>query len=449
MDSTQPKLRVAIVGGGIGGLTLAVALHKLCGSRFQVDIYEAAHTLTEIGAGIGVWPRVWEVMEALDLASDLSKISNDAGKEGQPAEFRKSDYTVKGGSTSEGPASSSVKLAGIRPFHRAQFQAILAAHLPSNPSYTTHFRKRLASYEASSIDQTAIDLTFTDGSQVVCDLLIGCDGIKSVVRATLYRPLAHPADPAWSGSVAYRSLIPRDVLEKIDPEHPSLTKAVVACGHNKHIIAFPIAQATLINIVCFVSQPEQEGTKYDGAWVREASKQELLDAYAGWEPTMIELLNCAEKVTLWAINTIPPLPTYVGERVALIGDAAHAMTPHQGSGAGQAIEDGFVLASLLADPRTNRQTLPRVLQIYDAIRRPFSQDIMQRSRNSGRLYEFGLSPTESEGDVVGMTGHSAADDIARRSAALQRMLSWAVETSVMDDRDRALQALDRVTEELA
>ncbi|KAH9916545.1 uncharacterized protein B0H18DRAFT_65098 [Fomitopsis serialis] len=118
------------------------------------------------------------------------------------------------------------------------------------------------------------------------------------------------------------------------------------------------------------------------------------------------------------------------------------MTPHQASGAGQAIEDGFVLASLLADPRATRETLPHVLQAYDAIRRPFSQDIVQRSRTSGMLYDFLLSPSEAGGDAVGVVGDSAADDLARRSALAQRLMLWTNQTSIMSDRDRALQALD-------
>jgi len=443
--ANESKLRVAVIGGGIGGLTLAVSLHKLCGSRVQVDIYEAAQTLTEVGAGIGLWPRVWEIMEALGLSTDLAAISSgDSGDAGQSIEIRKSDYTVDGGSTSEVPTSTYSQLAGVRPFHRARFQAVLAAHFPSDPSYTAHFQKRLASYTVPPTESAPIELNFTDGSQAVCDLVVGCDGIKSVVRGVLYRTLAYPADsePVWSGTVAYRSLIPRDVLEKVNPEHPCLSQLILFCGQNKHMTAFPMAQGTLVNVVGLVSLPEREGTKYDGAWVREVPKQEMIDVYAGWEPIMTQLLNCAENVTLWAINTIPHLPTYVGERVALVGDAAHAMTPHQASGAGQAIEDSFVLASLLADPRTNLQTLPHVLQVYDAIRRPFSQDIVQRSRKSGMLYDFLLSPSEADGVAVDVAGDSAADNLARRSALAQQLMLWTNQTSVMDDRDRALQALD-------
>ncbi|KZT63552.1 hypothetical protein DAEQUDRAFT_680182, partial [Daedalea quercina L-15889] len=195
-----------------------------------------------------------------------------------------------------------------------------------------------------------------------------------------------------------------------------------------------------INVVAFVTNPEGEGTKYEGAWSREASKQEIVDEYADWESWVVQLFNASA----WVINVAPKLPTYVGERVALLGDAAHAMTPHQGSGAGQAIEDGYILASLLADPRATRETLPRVLQVYDSIRRPFSQSIVQRSRATGMLCDYILSPSElgNDVDLSAITGDSEADDLEKRNSAIQQLLLWASETTIMGDRDRALQALD-------
>lgn len=114
-----------------------------------------------------------------------------------------------------------------RGFHRADFQAVLASHLPPSPFFATHFSKRLSSYAAAEDDPQALTLTFVDGTTAICDLLVGCDGIKSVVRSTLYRTSSTPADPVWSGSVAYRSLIPQEVLKNRNPEHPSLTKGIM------------------------------------------------------------------------------------------------------------------------------------------------------------------------------------------------------------------------------
>ncbi|KZT63557.1 FAD/NAD(P)-binding domain-containing protein [Daedalea quercina L-15889] len=442
-NNSHYKLRVAIVGGGIGGLSFAVALRKLCGSHVKIDLYEAAHAFTEVGAGIGVWPRVWHTMEALDLARDLSAIIGDSGDAGEDVEFRQSDYTAKGGSESDVPSCQWTQVAGVRTFHRAEFQAVLSAHLPleADSTYSAHFRKRLSFYDVLQSHPEAIALNFADGTCATCDLLVGCDGIKSAVRGTLYQSQPTMAEPVWSGCVAYRSLIPREALAKVNPEHPCLFRLMLACGQNRHFVAFPVSHGKMVNVVAMVSTPEEEGIKFQGEWTRESSKEEVLEAYAGWEPLVRQVISCIDKTAVWAINVVPKLPTYVGERVALLGDAAHAMTPHQGSGAGQAIEDGFILASLLADHRTTRDTLPRVLQVYDSIRRPFSQDIERCSRECGWLYEYVLSPADV-GISVGPTGDSPADELARRSNAAQQLLLWASETSLMNDKDKALQALD-------
>ncbi|KZT63440.1 FAD/NAD(P)-binding domain-containing protein [Daedalea quercina L-15889] len=444
-------------GGGIGGLTLAVALRKLCGSRIKVDIYEAAQAFPETGAGIGAWPRVWQTMEALGLAADLSAISS-SGSNGEIGGY---SARRRPRGLPRGARLLSQLQVGLRTFHRAQIHSVLSAHLPLDPSCAAHFNKRFVSYATSPADPESIILTFADGTNATCDLLVGCDGIKSAVRGTLFRPQSNLTNPVWSGSVAYRSLVPRETLLNVNPEHQSLEHVVLVsytCPPSlapNHFISYPIAQGKLINVVAFVTQPDGEGTRYDGEWTREASKEELINAYAGWEPLVAQLLNCVEKVSLWAINTVPHLPSYVGERVALLGDAAHAMTPHQASGAGQAIEvptycsRHFILGSLLAHPHATRQTLPRVLQIYDNIRRPFSQDIIRRSRTCGMLYDYMLSPSVLA-DIVDLSGvarDSPADDLARRSSTTQHLLLWARDTSILDDRDKALRALDDALDE--
>ncbi|KZT01928.1 FAD/NAD(P)-binding domain-containing protein [Laetiporus sulphureus 93-53] len=443
------RFRIAIVGSGIGGLTFALSLHELC-QDIRVDIYESTASFTEIGAGIGLWPRPWEIMQALGLESDLLSISDTSGSLERWVQFiyRKSDQ-AEGVTFCEGR-----QRVRFKPLHRADFQAILSKRLPD--SWDVHFSKRLSSYDVTRTGE--ISLRFTDASTATCDLLVGCDGLKSAVRMGLYSTLSQQAQaagddvgaarlrsmstPMWTGSVAYRGLVPRTALEEVDPTHPALTDALMYFGKDKHLLTFPVSQGRVINVVAFFSQPELEGTAYDGPWVRQVTKDELLADFASWESQVRSLLGCLDKVSLWAIHSLPSLPTYVGNRVALLGDAAHAMTPHQGSGAGQAAEDAFVLANIIAHPAVTMETLPDALRVYDEIRRPFSQEIVERSRQTGLIYDLVSPALPHITEEASASGEIPSEILEEAGRMVVDLTSWLGSTSIMDDRDKALAMLN-------
>ncbi|KAH9929152.1 FAD/NAD(P)-binding domain-containing protein [Fomitopsis serialis] len=441
------KLRVAIIGAGIGGLTFAVALQKLC-KDVEVVIYEAASHLAEIGAGVGLWQRPWKVIEELGLADSLLPLVNGNPMDGwQSLEYRKCDQP-QGVSFCEG-----IPKAGFASLHRAKFQQFLFERV--SQYHTVIFSKRLTSY--TELQSKDILLNFRDGSSATCDLLVGCDGIKSTVRSVLYRSLAGEAsaggdeaeaaelrkhvEPVWSGTVAYRALIPMDALELVHPNHPATQRAMLCFGKNKHLVLYPLTRVNAINVVAFVSQPELEETIYEGPWVRSASREEVTSHYANWEPEVRSMLNCINEVSLWAISTVPSLPTYFSNGVCLLGDAAHAMTPHQGSGAGQAIEDGFILATLLTQPGVTRDTLPVALQVYDALRRPFSQNVVQLSRSSGMSYRLNCPGFEALTEEQSYTGTISPAQLDEVGKTVIELTSWNRDTSIMTDRDRALESL--------
>nr|VWO94797.1 Mannitol 1-phosphate dehydrogenase [Ganoderma boninense] len=109
-------------------------------------------------------------------------------------------------------------------------------------------------------------------------------------------------------------------------------------GKAKHVITYPISHGNYLNLVAFVTIPNAEGTIYPHKWVIDAKKEDAMSAYSGWEPEVAQMLSCAEKPTIWAIHVIEDLPYTVHGRVAIMGDAVHAMTTHFGAGGGQAIE---------------------------------------------------------------------------------------------------------------
>ncbi|KAI5118612.1 hypothetical protein M0805_008043 [Coniferiporia weirii] len=493
----RPRLRVAIVGGGIGGLALATFLSSHNAPDLEIDIYETAPSLTELGAGVGVWLRTWRILSSVsfadgseDLATGLARIApagRDMNDVVQKAfEFRKGDGGPEGRSfyTMMVPFS-------VLTLHRADYQQVLAQH--AIPPATPHFGKRLVGYGYTDENDitSEILLKFADGSTARADLLIGADGIRSATRGEMYRRLAQRGvlgdalkvaeiptstsgpnespvqepgldtvsdliDPVWSGTNVYRHLIPLAALEARFPGHRAGKGPVVYLGKNKHVIAFPIAHvAAMVNLVAFVSDPAKEGTRIEGAWVRPAPHVDLLSVFAGWEDEVRALLELVESPLLWAIHTLKPLPRFSDPdgRVALLGDAAHAMTPHQGAGGGQAIEDAHVLAALLADKRTTCATLPVALRAYDAVRIPEARAVVCSSRLNGMMYEFNhgwdegdLQAQDEVATLVDQDEYAPAGGSEDPGTEVVAELEAEPEPNVEEEEDAELRRLQRLAE---
>ncbi|KAH9910665.1 uncharacterized protein BXZ73DRAFT_108668 [Epithele typhae] len=502
----QPRFRLAIVGAGIAGLTLAIALGRFDdpASPIEIDIYESGPEITTVGAGISVWPRTWAIMRRLGLhdelmqeavkgrgetkknqheASTLHQAGGDDGDcEGtwRPAFVcRKSDWPR------EGFEFGRIMVPdGATTMHRANMVRVLVRHLPAH--CTVHTTKRLVSYNPPSRSSTATSgaytLHFADGTHASADVLVGADGIKSAVRSAMYTH-AHARDcdstpiaacarcarsrPKWTGTVAYRYLIPTERLRAVNPAHHALhVRAPMSySGKGKHIITFPISHGQYLNWIGFVTRPGKEGTEYPHKWVLDADQDHVVREFTGWEPEVDQMIACVEDPKLWAIHDIEDLPFSVSGRVALIGDAVHAMTTHLGAGGGQAIEDAYLLGTLLTDPRASPSRLLRVLEIYQAVRLPFARAVVQNARTVGLMYEFnspGLyaaDPAHGEPTAVGVRsgekdrGREAAADVdvdglKRRLGELDRaiceMWQWQWKEKVEEQWEEAGRMMDEL-----
>jgi salicylate hydroxylase len=274
-----------------------------------------------------------------------------------------------------------------------------------------HTSKRLIEYRVEP--SQAITLVFADGSTASADVLVGADGVHSPTRATMYQAFAgHEKfiEPIWCGTYAYRATVDLPKFKSLYPEHQALTQPKIWCGKSKHIVSHPFGN--IINLVCFYTVETGEGTPYDGPWVTDVAPEEVISSYNDWEPDLVQLLAQLEKPSRWAIHVVPPVPFSVSGRVALLGDAAHAMTPHQGVGGGQAIEDAHILGHLLGHPQASIDNIEEILLIYQQIRLPLAQKAAERSRSNGLVYEFShpdfplpdnpsLSELKVLGDVIG------------------------------------------------
>ncbi|KAF9239487.1 hypothetical protein BU15DRAFT_61991 [Melanogaster broomeanus] len=385
----KTTFRVSICGGGIGGLTLALVIGRY--GIIPVDVFEAGPQITTVGAGINFFGTTMDIMKELGLYEELFQVAIVSPENTGP-HFRKSDQH-------EGYYWFMKQLKrGFLSAHRKDVIDILLKHLPTSCNVQTS--KRLEFYDVSP-ETGRTTLHFSDGSTTVTDVLIGADGIRSATRKTMYGQLASLSqddesrkklmdciDPVWTGTLVYRNLVPTVKLLNEYPDVEAPTELTLYLGKKKHIVAYPISQGQLLNVVILCHDPDAFGTPFEGHWVVDVSEKEIVDQYQYWEPQARALVQCIERPSRWALHTLRPLPHYVHGKVGLLGDAAHAMEPHLGAGAGQAIEDAFILGRLLTHELTHAGNVADALKVYEAVRLPFANGVLQRSQDVGRLYGF-------------------------------------------------------------
>jgi salicylate hydroxylase len=349
--------RVAIIGGGIGGLTAANALLR---AGVEVSVYEAAGELKEIGAGVALHANAMRVLEFIGVEEAARKVAG------------KTDYAVtrdglSGRIISRTSRARQTELLGIEPatLHRADLLDVLAAALPAG---ITSLGKRCTGVESGESSAAA---RFADGSEVEADVIIGADGIHSAVRTALFGPDA----PRFTGKICYRSVIP---MKKLN----SGTLADVAAdngqwlGPHGTIVLYPLRGEELMNVVCHYD----DDTYRHESWVTECSRDEVLQRYAGWHDSLLRLFEAGDTWYKWALYDRDPIPQWTQGRMSLLGDAAHPMLPYLGQGACQALEDGAVLANALAASPSDPQA---ALAAYERVRRPRASSVVLTARARG------------------------------------------------------------------
>ncbi|MGO4003364.1 salicylate 1-monooxygenase [Pseudomonas fluorescens] len=375
-------LRVAIIGGGIAGTALALGLSKA--AHVDVKLFETAPAFGEIGAGVSFGVNAVEAIRRLGIGELYQEVADSTPAPSQDVWFEwrhAHDASLIGATLAPGIGQSSI--------HRADFIDMLEKRLPAG---IASLGKHVVGYKETA---EGVTLNFADGGTYTADVAIAADGIKSSIRNVMLEAAGHPkVDPQFTGTSAYRGLVETSVLREayraasLDEHLLSVPQMYLI--EDGHVLTFPVKKGRLINIVAFVSDRSVTPLNWpiDQPWVRPATADEMLHRFAGAGPAVKTLLTSIKAPTLWALHDFDPLPTYVHGRVALIGDAAHAMLPHQGAGAGQGLEDAYFMAELLGNPSHSATDIPTLLEVYDHVRRARASRVQLTSREAGELYEY-------------------------------------------------------------
>jgi len=350
------RLRAAIVGGGIGGLSAANALRR---RGLDVTVFEQARALGEVGAGVFIYPNSLRQLERMGFCDALAAVG---AKVGPGSEYCRMDGTVVGPILT----TDSSGWNGMYGMHRADLLNVLASALPASSIRTDH---RCTGFEQ---DETVARLRFANGESAEADVVIAADGIQSVLQ----RHVVTPQPPEYSGVRAYRGLIPREKLPQWRNEAHQ-----VWMGDGKHFMVFPVRTGSLLNYVGFV--PTR--TETVESWSAPGDRNELAASFQGWDPVVTELLEKVETCFWWGLYDRRPLASWTKGRLALLGDAAHAMLPHLGQGANQAIEDGVALAVLLENCAAAE--IPAMLKRYEQLRRVRTDLVQAEARQNGLRYD--------------------------------------------------------------
>jgi salicylate hydroxylase len=351
-------LRIAIVGGGLGGLAAALFLRK---AGLDATVYEQDAELREVGAGIVVSPNMVRPLGALGLAHELQKV---AIRLEAAWEFRR---WKDGRVLSVQPMGEECeRLYGAHCYvaHRAD---LLGMFQHAVPAAALHLDQRCVGVDQ---DERETELTFvsraSQKTRVIADVIIGADGIHSVVR----QAVAPKIDARFSGLCAFRCLVPAEKA----PETALRPMQTLWLGPGHHFVHYPISGGRLVNIVAI----GPAGAWRTESWTADGEISDLLAEYEGWDDRVRQLIVSATSTKRWAMYDRDPLEQWTAGRVTLLGDAAHAMLPFFAQGAAQAIEDAVVLARCLQGAEA--ESVPQALQRYESIRRPRTSQVQLMSR---------------------------------------------------------------------
>lgn len=353
-------MRVVIVGGGVAGLSLALALRR---QSIDYVVLEQAPRFEPVGAGIQLSPNA---TRALDHMGVLARLAPETVRPGRHRFIAWDD----GRPLLTTPLGDAVSEAFGSPYmhaHRADLLAAIQAEIGDDPRI--RLGAAVASVETS--DDAAVAVLAT-GERVTGDLLIAADGVRSPIREQLFAPEA----PRFSGCMAWRGLTSAADVRDLGYEHDSY----IWMGPERSVVIYFVSGGRLIN---WIGIGPSDGDTRE-SWTTQGTTEAALAEYAGWHPMVRGLIERSAPPFKWALFDRPALEEWVLGRVALIGDSAHAMLPYHAQGAAQSIEDAWVLARRLA----LAPDIDQALSSYADLRRERTAQVQGASRAAQDMFHL-------------------------------------------------------------
>lgn len=355
---------ILIVGAGIGGLTAAI---RLVQRGHRVRVLEQAKVLGEVGAGIQMSANAVKVLQAVGVEPALEA----TGVKPKAFEFRRFNtgellHRIPLGDAHREKHGAAYYQMHRRDLHDALVQALRAV-APDAVRLDATVRQVYEDTEGAEVE-------LTNGERLRAELVVGADGVKSVVR----QHVLGADKPAFTGQVVWRVLVP---VERIAQALRTDVVSTIWCGPHNHGVMYYLRGGTLINFVGCVARPWEEES-----WTSSRPWSELDQDYAGWHPMVRAVVEAADRDQCyrWALNSRVPAMVWSTNRVTMLGDAVHSTLPYMAQGAAMAIEDAGVLARALELDLP----LAQQLRVYEQHRAPRTRRVVEESTEMGQLYQI-------------------------------------------------------------
>lgn len=363
--------KILIAGAGLGGLSAAACLLK---AGYDVEVYEQAPVLGEVGAGIQMSANAMHVLNHIGIGDEIS--ARSVRPEAYVFRLFDSGEEISRFALSE--EHRRLHKAPYNQAHRADLHELLAGAVQGLKADAIHLNKRTTGFTETD---DGVELAFDDGTSARGDVLLGADGVKSVIRDQICGPV--PA--TYTGDSAWRIVIPREKLR------PGFMDEVMAVwmGPGKHAVCYWLRGGKLLNFVGAVETPKAE----EESWTAKYPWEDLKADFEGWHPDIQTIVDLADRDECfrWAMYKRPAVDNWSTARATILGDAAHATLPYLAQGAAMAIEDGAVLTRALGQcdtvadalqlyQRNRFERTSRVVETSDANRTLFHLDSMDEIR---------------------------------------------------------------------